>query len=189
MKKQIDPSSSSRRKRSSKSQIPKKKSPKKLPSQKQRLEQELISLLPDVDEEGLIFLIKQAQVIIHNLQVDRINREVEELEKRKRSTGRAAPDGAAREAVDVDIEESSDGKSFYLVLPTTRKVLALEEMRLLVRACYEPKRKSEALNRIYRWMLRERRDILSDGNIQNNTSKLLDALFYRIRSKYRLRDD
>jgi len=159
--------------------------------QKQRLQQELALLLPDVDEEGLIFLIKQAQVIIHNLQVDRINREVEELERTKQSSKRAAPSRGARSSAssaDVQIEEAASGKSFCLVFPDTRKIMGLEEMRVLVRACYEPKRKSEALNRMYRWMQKERRDILSDGKIGSNDSRLLEALFHRIREMYKLKE-
>ena len=176
------------KKRPSRKQQSKKTSP-----QKQRLQDELVRLLPEVEEEGLIFLLKQAQVLIHNLQVDRINREVEELEQTQPSTTRAAPSPAAyrraaRGAAVVDIEEAANGKSFYLVFPDTRKILGLEEMRLLVRACYEPKRKSEALNRMYRWMQRERRDILSDGTIGSNSSRLLEAIFHRIREKYTLKE-
>ena len=135
----------------------------------------------------MIFLIKQTQVILHNLQVDRINREVEELEQTKQSPKRAASSRAAQGSADVHIEEAANGKSFYLVFPDTRKIMGLEEMRLLVRACYEPKRKSEALNRMYRWMQKERRDILSDGKIESNSSRLLEALFHRIREKYKLK--
>ena len=174
------------KKRPTRKQKTKKPSPRK-----QRLQEELARLLPDVDEEGLIFLIKQTQVIIHNLQVDRINREVEELEQAKQSPKRAAPSRAARSSAssaDVHIEEAASGKSFYLVFPDTRKIMGLEEMRVLVRACYEPKRKSEALNRMYRWMQKERRDILSDGKIGSNSSRLLEALFHRIREKYTLKE-
>ncbi len=178
---------------------PSKKQQSKKPSaQKQRLQDELTRLLSDVDEEGLIFLIKQAQVIIHNLQVDRINREIEELDQTQQPTKRRAANRAAagREATrragrgseDVHIEEAANGKSFYLVFPDTRKIMGLEEMRLLVRACYEPKRKSEALHRMYRWMQKERRDILSDGKIESSGSRLLEALFHRIREKYKLKE-
>ena len=168
---------------------PKKQGTEKVSPQKKRLQDELIRLLPEIDEEGMIFLIKQAQVIIHNLQVDRINREIEELEQTKSPTKAASSSSrTTRTVADVAIEEAPNGKSFYLVLPDTRKILGLEEMRILVRACYEPKRKSEAMNRIYRWMQKERRDILSDGNIESNGSPLLDALFRRIREKYTLKD-
>jgi TolA-binding protein len=178
---------------------PRRKQQSKKPSaQKQRLQDELARLISDVDEEGLIFLIKQAQVIIHNLQVDRINQEIEELEQRQPSAKRAdasppavrrtADRRTARGSANVDIEEAANGKSFYLVFPDTRKILGVDEMRLLVRACYEPKRKSEAMNRMYRWMQRERRDIVSDGKIESNGSQLLEALFYRIREKYKLKD-
>ena len=176
------------KKKPAKKRPSRKQQSKKISPQKQRLQDELVRLLPEVEEEGLIFLLKQAQVLIHNLQVDRINREVEELEQTQQSTTRAAPSRAARGAAVVDIEEAANGKSFYLVFPDTRKILGLEEMRLLVRACYEPKRKSEALNRMYRWMQRERRDILSDGKIGSNSSRLLEAIFHRIREKYTIKD-
>ena len=166
--------------------------------QKQRLERELAGLLPQLDEEGLIFLIRQAHVIIHNLQVDQLNQEIDELQGRKqsgqpagRSQGGRSQGGRADEGASarVDIEESATGGTFHLVLPDTRKVLGLEEMRALVRACYEPKRKSAALRRMFRWMEENRRDILTDGDIRGEGSPLLDSLFSVIRSRFRLREE
>ena len=39
-----------------------------------KLEAELAALLPQLDEEGLAFLLEQAKVHLHNMEVDRLNR-------------------------------------------------------------------------------------------------------------------
>jgi len=157
-------------------------------TQKDRLIKELNKLLPGVDEEGLIFLLKQANVLLHNLQVDKINREIVQLDKKKKTGAASAGASAVEEDVAVSIDESSDKKFFHLTLGGTRKTMTLGEIREIVRACYEPKSKSEALNRIFGWLSRERGDILMDAQIGNSRSPLLNKLFYAIRSKYRLRD-
>ena len=68
---------------------------KKTDTQRARLEKELSEAIKQVDEEGLIFLIQQAQVLIHNVQVDKINREIVELEQKKLKSGPQASSVAA----------------------------------------------------------------------------------------------
>ena len=137
---------------------------KKTQAQRGRLEKELTEAIKQIDEEGLIFLIQQAQVLIHNAGVDRLNREIVELEqkKQKRGKGRAEPRkaGAGGRTASVGIEESDNGKAFFLSLGGTRKVMNLEEMRRLVRICYAAESKTDALKQLYTVFARERGDIL-----------------------------
>ena len=64
---------------------------KKTDTQRTRLEKELTEALKQVDEEGLIFLIQQAQILIRNVQVDKLNREIVELEQKKLTSGKGKP--------------------------------------------------------------------------------------------------
>jgi hypothetical protein len=162
-------------------------------TQKERLIEELEALLPVLDEEGLIFLLKQANVIRHNLEVEKINREIVRLEQKRseqrQSEGEATEQRGGRSTkARVDVEESDDRKTFYLTMTGARKVLTLDEMRALVQACHIPKTKANALNRLYRWLSEERRDILADCGIKSSRNPLLEELYVLLRSRYKPMD-
>jgi hypothetical protein len=163
---------------------------KKTDTQRVRLEKELSEAIKQVDEEGLIFLIQQAQVLIHNVQVDKINREIVELEQKKLESGKgkSAPRRTPAAAAEVKIEESDTGKTFFLALGGTRKVMNLEEMRRLVRICYSAETKSDALKQLYTVFARERGDVLADAKISGPGSPIIEGLFRAIRSTYQLKD-
>ncbi len=152
------------------------------------LEEELQEAIGQIDEDGLAFLLNQAHVLIHNAQVQRINTELAELDRKNRaarkSLGRTAPLGAAS----VGIEESEDRKAFFLSLGGTRKVMALDEIKRLVRICYGAESKSAALRQLYTVLSRDRGDILVDAKIGGPSSPLIEGLFYALREKYRLED-
>jgi len=154
------------------------------------LEEELQEAIGQIDEDGLAFLLNQAHVLIHNAQVQRINTELAELDRKnpaaRRSLGRAASGPGI--AVPVGIEESEDRKAFFLSLGGTRKVLALDEIKRLVRICYGAESKSAALRQLYTVLSRDRGDILVDAKIGGPSSPLIEGLFYALREKYRLED-
>ena len=162
----------------------------KTDTQRARLEKELSEAIKQIDEEGLIFLIQQAQVLLHNAQVDKINREIVELEQKKLASGKGkpAPRKTPAAAAAVTIEESDNGKAFFLALGGTRKVMNLEEMRQLVRICYAAETKSDALKQLYTVFSRERGDVLADAKISGPGSPILEGLFLAIRSTYQLKD-
>jgi hypothetical protein len=160
------------------------KGKKKTDAGRVKLEKELREALGEIDEEGLLFLLRQAQVLIYNARVDRINQEATRLK-----AGKPQPVKDAREApLAVSIEESDDGKSIFLTLGKARKVLAPAEMRQIVRICYAAETKSEALRQLFTVLARERKDILADAMIGNPDNPLLVALFTAVRNTYRLKD-
>jgi hypothetical protein len=88
----------------------------------------------------------------------------------------------------VDIEETEGGRAFFLSMGKVRKVLALEELRRLVRICYSAESKSEALRQLFTVLAKERKDILADAAIRSAGSPLLEALFKTIRKTFTLKD-
>ena len=114
-----------------------------------------------VDEEGLLFLLRQANTLIHNKNVDDVNRELAELSSKP---GRAASRGAGlRTGAAVSIDESDNRSAIFITLGSTRKVLNLQELKQLVRICYAAETKTDALRQLYRVLARERSDILADA--------------------------
>ena len=156
--------------------------------QRVRLKTMLCESIEQIDEEGLLFLLRQANVLIHNQKVDEVNRELAELPAKP---GRAASGGSASgrgAAATVAIDESGDRSATFLTLGNVRKVLSVEEVKRLVRICYSADSKSDALQQLFRVLAQERSDILKDAGIRSAGSPLLEGIFYALRRTYRLED-
>ena len=155
--------------------------------QRARLLKSLQTAIQNVDEEGLLFLLRQTQVLIRNAEVDRLNWEAEELAKKGKKKAPAARTPAS--STHAAVEESSDGKAIFLVLGNTRKVMTVGEIKQLVRICWGAETKSDALRQMFTVFTRERKDVLIDAGIGAPQSPLLESLFHAIRANYRLKDD
>lgn len=153
---------------------------KKVDQRRAKLEKELRDAIKEVDEEGLLFLLQQAGVLIHNARVERINKVAGEI--------RGSRKAHAPQATGVEIEESDGGKVFFLTIGQSRKVLNLDELKRIVRICYAAETKSDALRQLYKVLSEERRDILSDAHIGGHQSPLLDGLFQAVRARFKLED-
>jgi hypothetical protein len=147
-----------------------------------KLEKELRSAIEEVDDKGLLFLLRQAQVLIHNARLESLG----ESGSEEHGALGAAP--SARPSDSVEIEDARDGKAIFLTIGRTRKVLAPEEMKRLVRICYGAETKSEALRQLFTVLVKERKDILTDAMIGSPDSPLMAELFTVVRANYRLED-
>jgi hypothetical protein len=152
-------------------------------TRRDRLREEIAAALEGIDEEGLVFLLEQANVLLHNARV-------EELDQKRRSRkgakrGEAEPE--ARGGPPVAVEESGDRKAFFVILGKERKVLSLEEMQQVVRICHDAASTAEAATRLYTVFARERRDILMDAGIGSARHPLLAALAETVKARYRPR--
>ncbi|MBA7519998.1 hypothetical protein ES705_12086 [subsurface metagenome] len=166
------------------------KTGKKDPGGEQALRKELNGLAKSINSEGLRFLINQAHILLHNRQVQKVNKELQTLsainQKAKKSSGAGAAGKAAGKtagiSVSVDIEES--GSNFILVMRASRKFLALKEMRSLVRVCQAAESSSAAGPRLYRWFSKNRTDILTDGQISGPVDPQLRGIYELIAARY-----
>jgi len=153
-----------------------------------RMVKELREAIEEIDEEGLLFLLRQAQVLIHNARVEQLNKRPEQKAHGKAPAAQKLADASATASAPVSIEEAKEGKSIFLTIGGTRKIMTLEEMKRLVRICYGAETKSDALRQLYTVLARERNDILFDARIGNAGSPLLEALFAEVRATYGLKD-
>lgn len=158
--------------------------PKKTDPRRAKLEKELREAVKEIDEKGLFFLLRQAQVLIYNARVEHINERAEKIE----DTAKTAPAAAASPRAPVSIEVSDGGKTIFLTIGKARKVLTPEEMKRIVRICYAAETKSEALRQLFTVLARERKDILADALIGNPDNPLLQELFTVVRATYRLKE-
>jgi hypothetical protein len=152
-------------------------------SQKELLAKELKKLIKDIDTEGLIFLVKQAHVIIHNLQVDRFNREMSKLQDTGKRSAVSKP--KAPPVYPVDIEEGAGGKHFVLVVAGKRKMFARDEMRKLAAICGQAGSREGACTRMFTWLKTNRSDVLLDTGITGPRSATLASMYDIITSRYK----
>lgn len=162
------------------------------PGPRERLRKELASLLDQVDDEGLVFLIRQAQTIIHNLQVDRLNEQITELnQERARALAgqRRKPGAKAARTVPavepVTIDEAAGGTSFVIGVGNTRKIFSRDEMRCLARVAQAAESDADGARRLYTWLLRNRTDVLLDMGVRSAASPELVLVHRAVRSRYR----
>jgi hypothetical protein len=170
-----------------KAKSPEKKSAKKAVrtvEARVKLERDLRSAIQEIDAKGLLFLLRQAQVLIHNARM-------ESLEREPKTAGQGAGETStpsARGSESVEIEDAGEGKAIFLTIGRTRKVLTPEEMKRLVRICYGAETKSEALRQLFTVLVKERKDILTDAMIGSPDNPLITHLFNAVRVTYRLED-
>lgn len=159
-------------------------------SRRGALLKELKSVLEELDEEGLDFLLEQAHVHRYNMEVDRLNeaeerREASRAEAPARGGKRAAAGTTASARVpSLRIERSKDGNTYHVVSGGRYKMFDAEEMLSLVRIAHANPDPAEAGRGLYRWMSRERTDALADLGFAGPSDPGLGALAALIRSSF-----
>ena len=140
----------------------KKAETKKKPAAKRRAAakslalEELLALLPELDEEGIVFLLEQAKVHRYNMEAERLNALAEKLRP-------VQPGGAAQAQASVlRIERSADGSTYHIVAGGDWKMFTAEEMAALVRITRCGEGEEEISRRLRAWFARERRDVYLD---------------------------
>jgi hypothetical protein len=118
---------------------------------------ELIALLPELDEEGIAFLLEQAKVHHYNMEVEKLNAISDRAAAGKSAK---APKDAAQGA--LRIERSADGSTYHLVAGGDWKMFTAEEMAALVRITRSGEGAEEVARRLRAWLARERKDVYLD---------------------------
>ena len=136
------------------------------------LANELRELIPQLDCDGLEFLIEQAKVHLYNMQVDEHNR--------------AVIAAASEEQVPTETLKSRDtgftihgtesGYSYYLHYQNDDVMFSRNEMAHLAKIVNSPGTDLEIRERLYNWFDRERKDVFSVTNIRNKFDDRLKAL-------------
>jgi hypothetical protein len=152
----------------------------------------LHGLITELDEEGIQFLIHQAQVLQYNKQVREINKRIAEKKPRdpqeKKTGGNTNPMRTARHPA-VEIVERGDGKHFFIVIRGFRIYFTLEEMKKLVRICHVAQDAADASKHLYNWFKRFRSDFLVDGDIGGAANPYLVDLYRKLISTYKVGED
>ncbi len=139
--------------------------------------EELVSLLPELDEEGLVFLLDQARLRRYALEVERRG-----LEAAKEARGSLRLSGSSRTGLRMD--RSADGSTYHIVSGRTWKMFTAEETAALVRIARREAPDREAASGLHSWLEAERRDFLVDLDIEGADSPRLLELLSLIRDTF-----
>ena len=149
---------------------------------------ELYKLIPQLDHEGLVYLVEQAKIHIYNMKVDEHNKAV--LVEAGKSVsdagktgkaGKATAGGAKSVARNFSIKGTESGSSYYLYYGTNSIMFSRGEMTHLAKIANGPGTDLEIGERLYNWFDRERKDIFALVNIKNKFDEKLKMLVSVIR--------
>jgi ribosomal protein L23 len=161
------------------------KSKDKQASQKNELQDELKKLIKDLDEEGLVFMIQQAHVLLHNMQVERVNEEIRKLQAKKHVGGK----GASSDKYTIDVKEADDDSHFIIVINNSRNFFDRGEMKKLVKICHASGDEKDASRRLYNWFSGNRIDVLNNTDIRGASDPALSTIYNFLIKRYTVKED
>ncbi len=153
------------------------------------LADELSSLLPGLDEEGLAFLIEQARTHLYNMKVLELEAEAERLEASSaRSRTLSSARGAARPAGGgFSIKAGEGGTDYSIVRDGKWKMFTREEMLAMVRIATVREPLEAVAPRLYRWLKAERSDFFGDIPVSGPSDPALASLAKLLRATFEVR--
>jgi hypothetical protein len=149
---------------------------------------DLVKSIPELDDKGLAFIYKQVQVIKHNMEIDKFNEQIEKqnkeiLAKKKKNNKKGSKRDSKKQSALVEVKNS--GNNFVIVFNNSRKHFSRDELRKLVNICHISKNQSEGSQMLFRWLKRERSDVLMDAGISGSGSLLLTELRKILKTNYK----
>lgn len=158
---------------------------KKGGSSEKDLIKQLSTILKELDEEGLRFLLQQALVLQHNMQVQKLQ---EELGKTSGKSGgkKRAPQTAAD---DVDVKEGEDGSHFIIIMRNYRNFFDRGEMKKIVQMCHASSDAGDAARRLFNWFAQNRKDVLNNSSIHERTDPVLSNMYTFLINRYTVKED
>jgi hypothetical protein len=150
------------------------------------LANELKSLIPKLDEEGLAFLVKQSQVHLYNMQVDALNQTIIKDNERKKEI-------AVKKTVRTNeqgfsgIKMSESGSSYYIVYSNEWIAFSKNEMATLAKIALAEGTDLEIRERLFDWLYRERSDLLYAASIGDKFDEKLKSLVSLLKNNFKLK--
>jgi len=162
---------------------------KKKDTRRESLAEELRGLIPQLDSEGLAFLVEQARVHLYNMQVEELNKAADA----DASAGAAGPKrgGGAKgssKAADrkLRISGTESGSSYYLYYGNSDVMFSRGEMIRLVKIVNAKGTDFEIRERLYKWFDRERKDVFATVPIKDKFDDRLKALAELLKKSFKI---
>jgi hypothetical protein len=143
-----------------------------------------------LDAEGLMFIKRQADVLLHNSRVEKLRQEA--LEK----AAAQGPEDAAPAAVparpapiDRSVKVEQTGSvTFNIHVGKKRVFFNKDEMRAITKICHAAGDDAEGGRRLFAWFKKERGDFLVDTETGSASSPVLSELRALIVRTYKVKE-
>ena len=140
---------------------------------------ELKSLIPELDSEGLAFLVQQARVHLYNMHVDKLNQATiaADLASIKAQTAsRSRRERAVQKPAGVFKIKGTQNGSYYIYYGHDNAIFSGDEMGRIVNIVYSEGSDLEVRERLFNWFKRERSDFFAVAPIPDKFDERLKAL-------------
>lgn len=154
---------------------------------KEELQKELRKLIKDISEEGLIFLIEQANKLVYNKRVEALNAMQSKINKKSGNRSKTTKKQPVQTCT-VAVERGSFNRGFILIIGSVRKTVTEDEMVKLVRICHNAENADDASARLYNRLKHERDDILLDAGINSKNDKCLTEMYKYLKETFSMED-
>lgn len=146
--------------------------------EKKNLLKRINTLLKELEIEDLNFVLKQTEILDYNRTVRLKKAEAEE----QKSKGKADSTGSMAETesipqLSVYIEQTDNSKFFNLCIAQARLFMDYKEIQALYKIAKAAESAKDGTTRIYRWLKKERSDVLAEGNIRGPGSPVLIEIY------------
>jgi hypothetical protein len=143
-----------------------------------KIKEEILSLMTNLETQDLVFLRQQAEVLEYNRKV-RIQREsrTEEAVTSENAPGDSVVKNPVPDIPELRIEQTERPKFFNICVGKVRLFMDSSEIRALYQIASAAGSASEAGPRLFRWIQKERSDILAEVYIPNGKSPVLKDLY------------
>lgn len=160
-------------------------------SPKKSLLKELEALLPQLDEEGLAFLLEQGRIHLYNMKVDELNALSQGIDQQgsRKTRNKAADQVPGTRAPSFQIKAGSGGGSYHVAYNGNWKLFSDVEMLKMVQIAHGEGTKEERARRLFRWLRTERSDVLQDIPLQGSQNLLFLEFLSLLQKTFKIRTD
>jgi flagellar motility protein MotE (MotC chaperone) len=156
---------------------------RKKTGRRERLVEEIESLLEELSEEDLSFLLRQAAVLVHNKKVDELNERMAFAESENPEAAKTRPERVHK----VFFDRAGKRGHFFLQVGNARSIMDEAEVMALVRIAAKAPTQKAAADRLYRWFEENRDDILMESGLEK-TGADMKALCLCLKSDFAIRE-
>ncbi len=149
-----------------------------------KLAKELTSLAAQLDAEGLVFLIEQARIHLYNMEVVRLQEQMDDLNRKKNETIKAVKNPNENK---FRIEGSPDGSVYHIILNGKWKLINSDELLRILKIINAPVEEDEARLNLLHWFFKERSDFVGDFGLRDTHDERWLELIKMFKTNFKLK--
>ena len=159
----------------------------KTDTERDSLAKELRSLIPKMDAQGLAFLVEQSRIHLYNMEVVELNKAAAAAKAASLRKGAVVKKTRQTKNDTLRIEGTKSGSSYYLYYQNSSIMFSRDEMIRLVKIVNIKETDLEIRERLFDWLVRERKDFFAVLPLKDKFDERLKAFAKLIKKNFKLR--